>query len=404
MIIRINPLDTFFFRDGKPFEMGDEAWADGIFPPSPSVIYGALRSLWISQQEGGFTEENISNSKELRINGIFLELYNQTDANEKEKEKGNWKLYYPVPKDFVELNGRFKKDNTKGILELEKFVGISNYTFQHIATKKTNKKLQIENYSNLSIFKDNDFQEYTKGNEKVKPISTSYITKEAKIGIARNSQTNTSEEGKLYRVEMQRFGDFQFSANRNKNLNPENMRLVVDFDMPFEEQSTFIKLGGEGKTASVIIENSTLEKIPFPKLITKDNKTFFKVCFLTPCIFGQGLLPSWIDKSTMKSKIAFSNLSLELLTVVTDKPISIGGFDMQATNANGSKGMPKPMQKMIPTSSVYYFSCDGTGEEINKEIEKLFHYQNISEDLDNSTNYACEGFGLSIVANPKINL
>ena len=32
MIIEMNPLDTLFFRDGKPFSMGDETWADAIRP------------------------------------------------------------------------------------------------------------------------------------------------------------------------------------------------------------------------------------------------------------------------------------------------------------------------------------------------------------------------------------
>lgn len=49
MLIDIKPLDTLFFRDGKPFSMGDNDWADGIFPPHPSVFYGALRSAYIGK-------------------------------------------------------------------------------------------------------------------------------------------------------------------------------------------------------------------------------------------------------------------------------------------------------------------------------------------------------------------
>ena len=49
MRIKIDAIDTLFFKDGKPFSMGDETWADGIFPPPPSVIYGALRSIYFSE-------------------------------------------------------------------------------------------------------------------------------------------------------------------------------------------------------------------------------------------------------------------------------------------------------------------------------------------------------------------
>lgn len=43
-IIEIQALGTLFFRDGKPFTMGAETYAEGIFPPLPSTIYGALRT------------------------------------------------------------------------------------------------------------------------------------------------------------------------------------------------------------------------------------------------------------------------------------------------------------------------------------------------------------------------
>ena len=48
MTIQLDALDTLFFKDGKPFSLGEETWADGIFPPPPSVVYGATRTALIS--------------------------------------------------------------------------------------------------------------------------------------------------------------------------------------------------------------------------------------------------------------------------------------------------------------------------------------------------------------------
>jgi len=89
MIIRIRPLDTFFFRDGKPFSRGQETWADGIFPPSPSILYGALRAIYFSEYPDEFNKANTPDDPtlNLKIKGIFL---------------GMGKLIYlPVPADFV---------------------------------------------------------------------------------------------------------------------------------------------------------------------------------------------------------------------------------------------------------------------------------------------------------------
>lgn len=43
---RISPLDTLFFRDGRPFEQEDEGMADirSLFPPWPSMLVGAFRA------------------------------------------------------------------------------------------------------------------------------------------------------------------------------------------------------------------------------------------------------------------------------------------------------------------------------------------------------------------------
>ena len=42
----VHPVDTLFFRDGRPFEQEDEGMADvrSLFPPWPSVVAGAFRA------------------------------------------------------------------------------------------------------------------------------------------------------------------------------------------------------------------------------------------------------------------------------------------------------------------------------------------------------------------------
>jgi len=41
----ITPLDVLLFRESKPFSPGEGAWAKGLFPPMPSVMFQAMRSL-----------------------------------------------------------------------------------------------------------------------------------------------------------------------------------------------------------------------------------------------------------------------------------------------------------------------------------------------------------------------
>ena len=50
MIIEISALDTLFFRDGKPFSMGENHWTNSIFPPNMSTVYGADRKSVVRER------------------------------------------------------------------------------------------------------------------------------------------------------------------------------------------------------------------------------------------------------------------------------------------------------------------------------------------------------------------
>ncbi|WP_276662034.1 type III-B CRISPR module-associated Cmr3 family protein, partial [Syntrophomonas wolfei] len=98
MWIEIEALDTLFFRDGKPFSMGQESWAEGKLFPLPSVLYGALRSAYLGQHPECFANlgELDDVTSNLTIRGIYYRL------------GGN--LYLPQPADLVARKDRSTKN------------------------------------------------------------------------------------------------------------------------------------------------------------------------------------------------------------------------------------------------------------------------------------------------------
>lgn len=48
MLIRFDPLDTLFFRDGRPYHQGENTQTNVLsrFPPSPTTLVGAIRAAW----------------------------------------------------------------------------------------------------------------------------------------------------------------------------------------------------------------------------------------------------------------------------------------------------------------------------------------------------------------------
>ena len=351
MTIRIEPLDTFFFRDGKPFTMGAETWTDTVFPPSPSVFYGALRTCWLSNQIGVFSKENIDLSEKLQIKGLFIQI--------------NDNLYLPVPNDFVE-----KKRNRKERLLTDKVESvISNKQVSLLTTQ--DKTTVVEDISDNALMSVDNFENYLK-KFNLKNLqyrnSSYYITKDSKIGISRNSDARTTEEGMLYRVDFNRF------KSDEKTL----IAFVVDFEGldSFPEEG-IIKLGGEGKLAS--FKSITSEKVTPPSFQDADE---FKLYIATPTIFDntdKGWLPEWIDEQSLLSK-GFK-FKVKLHSVSIGKPVMIGGFDLLI-------GKPKPMYKAIPAGSVYHFKLlEGQMSDVINE----FHGKTISEI------YSKQGFGLSYI-------
>src|SRR5690349_9653264 len=95
MRIFIEPTESLLFRTGRPFNAGDNNFAESIFPPTPETLQGALRAAiavqWGQQQSPPKTDlsEIFTNDKlkeligdydtygRLRITGLSLGRQNK---------------------------------------------------------------------------------------------------------------------------------------------------------------------------------------------------------------------------------------------------------------------------------------------------------------------------------------
>lgn len=113
MLIEIKALDTLFFRDGKPFTMGENHWTDSLFPPNMSTIYGAIRTAYFMQ--------NMEVFEKLRMNN---ELNTEKDPTRKLEIKrliyrinkgDNSGFYYSMPLDLVALKNKSEEEKNRRI-------------------------------------------------------------------------------------------------------------------------------------------------------------------------------------------------------------------------------------------------------------------------------------------------
>lgn len=357
MNIGINALDTLFFRDGKPFSMGEESWADGIFPPYPSVLYGALRTWYITNKGGRINQELIDESGEIVLRGVMYQ------------HQG--KIYLPLPMDFVEPKDKSaaqmaKEEQNKEyhVTKLSRYENatLSNYPLTTLLMPPSEVK-EVSSFDNGLMDLDS-FKQYLEGTLKTydSAVKMSDIApSEPKVGIGRDDSTATADDGKLYRVGMRRLEDFEF---------------LLEMDLPTNGMpaiSSLLKMGGEGKVAvfrgrgrigrSGRIDKSTID--------LKEKQ--FKLYLATPALFKNGWRPNLEEKFGIKAN---------LIAAAIGKPQHIGGFDMVKRKA-------KPMLKAAPAGSVFYFETEESSEMI---IEKL-QGASISDFLPE------QGFGIAYIGN-----
>lgn len=372
MKIEITPLDTLFFRDGKPFSMGEETWARGLFPPPPSVIYGALRTAYFGLHPAELHKaaEKDDPTQHLKIKTISLKIGKnlhfplgadvvEGKQSEEQKNRNEVKSQYflsPQVQSLALASSPFTYENS----------GVGSYLLQ------TDPHAHIENLEESPILSMRDLDSY------LNPTAASgknlltyktrheYLTPESKTGIGRNTKTGSAEEGKLYRVEMLRMATHKRSVS-----------IYVEFEGLELPSKGMIKLGGEAKVASYqTIDDLVMTDIPDIHLKSKQ----FRLYLATTAIFGHGWCPKGIDPSTLEGKI--NGIPLRLLGATTSRPSYLGGFDMK-------KRRYKAMKRSVSAGSVYF--CELTEEIAIEELANRLHGVCISDDRPQ------EGFGLAFI-------
>jgi CRISPR-associated protein Cmr3 len=386
--IEIEALDTLFFRDGKPFSMGQESWAEGRLFPLPSVLYGALRSAYLGQHPECFANRGEPDdvTSNLTIRGIYYRL------------GGN--LYLPQPADLVarkDTSVKNKREPGKPyeihpldctVIETGVYAGASNLERIPERLLMTGDEVDNRDYGLTSNVDINTYLQTGAKNIPLKSLDAAeHIVLEPKVGIGKDRISGSSADGKLYRVGMKRY---------------DGLSMVVELEGLELKPEGFLKLGGEGKGAyyrTLTLEDDLPgEMIAVPKL--NDGAKYFKLYLSTPCAFAQGWLPGWINAGSFEGTYRFSNgekekeLSLKLSTAVMNRYILAGGFDIKERR-------PKPARRVVPAGSVYYFELQGG--DMNDVIE-AFHGRSISEpdkSPNRTSNHMLEkchqGFGISYV-------
>ncbi|HFA48253.1 MAG TPA: type III-B CRISPR module-associated protein Cmr3 [Bacteroidetes bacterium] len=357
--IKFDATDTWFFRDGRPFNAGEESWANSLFPPYPSVLYGVMRTVFFANNMPELSKANTAGDPSARLRIIHYGLcFNDVG------------LSFPLPADLI----RKKGENNLQPLQLKtrppSLVSSYEKHYTHILQSPFPDK--SDNLFGQSALSLPEFCQYLLGQMPSNAIEfKDYSSPEYKVGLGRNRDTRQAEEGMLYKVTYRR------PTGLVKNMkNPtRSVSLSVAIDGLSLSDNGLTKFGADGKLA-VFSKLEPTPEMPAAPIIGKGE--IFKMYLATPAIFKEGWAPLAL----------FKKYGLKICTAAIGKPLSIGGWDMQNKR-------PKPMRKALPAGSVYYLQEVESGNA--QGFVNAFH----AKALQCVDSLGHQGFGIAFFGKTK---
>ena len=331
--LRLTPLDSWFFRDGRPFHQGEpSADVESIFPPSSFTVVGAIRAHLarnMDWREGSWNEKITRvlgdgyNLGPLEFRGPFLGREKGKVIEPlfpvplhllgKRKDDGGHEFSLLSPGDKIECDlGRVRLPGAMGI------EGMKPFTRYYLTGERLAEVLKGET-EDLEIVDSKDLWD------------TEYA-----VGLARDETSRTAKEGYLY-------SSCKIRLNHGACL----LIGIEGVKNGFDDRFAF-PMGGESRMA--IAERVDLQKdlsrIPDPQL--KDGRLRFTLTHITPAFLkrwpglGEGL----------------PGVPGKVISACIERPLRIGGWNSLKKVGGSVKKEPVELKPFIRPGSTWFCEAD----------------------------------------------
>ncbi|GHS92400.1 CRISPR-associated protein Cmr3 [Synergistales bacterium] len=376
--LTIQPINSLISRDSRPFGRGQGTRIRSLDWLTPSVVCGSLRSS-LGKSVGAFDAAKL---KTVKIRGPFLEC------------EGS--LYFPRPLDFV-TDKKAKNGND-----------ISGYVIRPGDLKSGEAmEMPIElKPAFIQNLPDEDFKpehipafwsadamsRWLAGDAGFSLKPSEYLegpAKDERVHVGINPETGTSEDSLLFSTTGL---DFRVKRDGKEDWKEIlQMTVAIEAEPPEDYREALEKnlsplhvLGGERRLAewrrSENINGWTPHRI--------SNITRLRMVLATPAIFSQGWLPGWIDKDNKQGTIPIpgTSVTVKLVSAVVGRWVPISGWSYEAQEHG-----PKPLRRMVPAGSVYFFEAQGGQPFDSAFLESVWLRSVCDKEQDQN-----DGFGAAL--------
>lgn len=397
----IRPLDTQFYRDGRPFDAGSESEARSVFPPYPRTVYGACRTAIIWSQAGSNWDPTGADPRWSSlypvvgtVNGFgSLTIRGPVPGRTYSNPTTVAERLFPVPLDLVNLpkRGREAYALVHPCLEGKSLSDTSNFRWRSLNPARLSRGSTELIEAVPGYLSEYYVQGYLTGDcpgsGALLPLSEVHRV-ESRIGLARDIRLRTAQAGLLYAAPHVRMAD-------GEGRGTGGLVVEVEEDRDLLPPKGILRLGGDSRPAEFMpVSNRDWSDV----IAAAKDKVLgtgrFKAVLVTPAIFGTGWYPAFLDEDSEGLAGTLAGMTVRLAGACVGRPIPIGGFNLASTPPS-----PKPIQKAVPAGSVFFFQVQGwdssDAEDKQRAVDELFtrfFYRSLCQDPE-----AKEGFGVALI-------
>ncbi len=392
--LRITAHDPLIARDGRPFGLGIRMKSlDWLYP---SVLAGAFRTMLGNRTDSNFDEKTIESLKRISISGPLplcrgrIYLPAPKDLLVKEENKTREPYAYairPVDIDADEWKGCNSDLPPGGILP----------SMLPKSVEDEFKPAKIPSLWSMEIMKKwlinarGDGFESPPDPETIAK-NTAFLNlpqKEPRTHVKIDPKLGTSEDTKLFET---------IGLDLSVKGQTEGIELAArvedesDFTNLAANYDLFNAIGGERRLARWRVQEA-LDDWNFPSELASDftgNKKI-RMILATPAIFSDGWKPGWL-RGWPKDRAPDGwpdGLKLKLVSACIDRWKPISGWSLE-DDRHGSKPGPKPIRRLVPAGSVYFFEIEGNGDATT--LAKNLWLKSVCDDRQDRR----DGFGLAL--------
>ncbi|WP_028962579.1 type III-B CRISPR module-associated Cmr3 family protein [Sulfobacillus thermosulfidooxidans] len=314
----IEPIDTWFFRQGTPYDLGQQVLTgDVVFPPHMSTIQGAIRTAiaraqgWQPGQDDKWpdilgTPDDLG---EMSLEGVFLQ------------KNGQW--LFPVPRHLMKTHQNLIYLKPGPLVDSD--LGSCALPIVDVTGSEDDKVSEIED----AYITEEGLILCLQGQ---RPPMNSLVPNEClwqteiRTGLTIHDQTQTAEPGLLYQSTHIRLKKGVAMAIRVEGIPRE-----------WQESIHAFPLGGEHRFARVTLSENSIPIPPFQVHPSRDGYVRAFATLITPGLFTN---PSHV--------LRYGPFSEPCLSAVTGRITMRGGWDLK-------RHMPRPLRPFIPAGSVWFY-------------------------------------------------